>query len=145
MHRRSTRQHHRNGSRTTEQQADNLSPREAVDARRNRYEQHDQRSDGSDNRAVDWRGARESLHEQHLSQHAYHQRSDGNRQQVRAFDTLARLPRHWYERQQCRHDERAADHRFGCDVASEYKVVEGVVARPNDVAEEQCQVRAELW
>ena len=61
---------------------------------------------------------------------------------ILAVDLLTLLPEGWYPREQCRGHERCRDHCQRFDVVSEDDVVEGVVARPDDVAEQQRQMGA---
>ena len=133
---------HGGGAEEAEDEPRDLAAREAVDARGDGYDEHEQRNYGVDYRSVDWRRARESVHEQQFAQCAHDYGRGKHVFYILAVDLLTLLPEGWYPREQCRGHERCRDHCQRFDVVPEYDVVEGVVARPDDVAEQQRQMGA---
>ena len=140
MRRRGPRQHHRHSPRHSEHQPRDFKFREAVHPQRHRERQHQQRHDGVDDRTVDRRGHRQSVHDEDLAQHADQQSGADQLAAVGPADLLGLLPQQGHERQQSRRHERCRDQRHRVNVARQHIVIKRVVHGPEHVAQQQGQM-----
>lgn len=141
MNRGGPREHHGHGSRHAEHETRDLRPCKPVDPQYHREQQHQQRNDGVDDRAVDRRGFRQSVHEKHLAQHADQQRGADQPADIRPFDPLRPLPKQRDQRQQRRSDQRSRDHGHRMHVIRQHDIVKGIIQGPDHVARQKGQMR----
>ena len=141
MNRGGPREHHGHGSRHAEHETRDLRPCKPVDPQCHREQQHQQRNDGVDDRAVDRRGFRQSVHEKHLAQHADQQRGADQPADIRPFDPLRPLPKQRDQRQQRRSDQRSRDHGHRMHVIRQHDIVKGIIQGPDHVARQKGQMR----
>ena len=141
---RDARQYDGDGSRHAERETGDFEFREAIHSQQHRDDQHEQRNDRVDDRSVDGRRHRESVHDEDLAQHADEQCGPDQSADVGACHLFGFLPGERNERQQRRCDQRARYHGHRVDVLGQYDVVEGIVHRPKDVAHQQGDVGFEF-
>ena len=125
VRRRGPGQHHRHSSRHAEHESRDLEPGETVHSQQHGERQHQQRHDGVDDRTVDRRGHRQTVHDEDLAQYADQQRSADQFANIRPLDLLGLLPQQRHERKERRGDERRRDHRHRMHVMRQDYVVKG--------------------
>ena len=98
VRRRGPGQHHRHSSRHAEHESRDLEPGETVHSQQHGERQHQRRHDGVDDRTVDRRGHRQTVHDEDLAQYADQRRGADQFANIRPLDLLGLLPQRRHER-----------------------------------------------
>lgn len=121
-------------------QTGDLEAREFIDTEHHGNKQYQQRRDRVDDRSVDGRRAGQTVHEQHLADYADQQGRTDHRFDVLAGDRPGLAPKQRNEREKCRRAKRSGNQRDRGHVLRQHEVVKGIVACPDDVAQQQRQM-----